>query len=322
MVRIGLIGCGEHSEIGHAVPLARYGAAHPGAVELTAACDLRLDRAELFRRKYGFLNAYGGLDEMLSRHHLDACIAVVPVERISQVGTKLLELGMPCVVEKPLGGTLAEAKALLESAEKTGTRNMVSVNRRFMPALNRAMEWTRDFGELRYIRCTMARHGRIEPEFLWGTAVHAVDTVRFIAGNVARAKVSKLNRPDAKVSWYGIDLEFESGVHGRVDVLPTTGMLEETYELSGQNFRAMVTAPFGPERGLWCYHENRLALHETSESTPEDVLSGFYDEAAALIRAMSQNEPFYPAIAEVYRSVELCHELASSGEEERRSQAR
>src|SRR5512146_964286 len=112
MVRIGLIGCGEHSEIGHAIPLARYKAAHSGEVELTAVCDLQLDRAESFRKKYGFLNAYSGLDEMLSRHQLSACIAVVPVEKISQVGIKLLELGMPCVVEKPLGSSLAEAKAL------------------------------------------------------------------------------------------------------------------------------------------------------------------------------------------------------------------
>ncbi len=317
MVHIGLIGCGEHSEIGHAIPLARYRAAHPGEVELTAVCDLKPDRVELFRKKYGFLNAYCGLDEMLLRHRLDACIAVVPVEKISQIGIKLLELRMPCVIEKPLGGSLAEAKALLEAAAMTGTQNMVSVNRRFMPALNRAIEWARDPGELRYVRCTMSRHARTEPEFLWGTAVHAVDTVRFIAGNVAQAKVRKLNRLESAVSWYAVDLEFENGVHGRIDVVPTTGMLEETYELFGQDFRAIVTAPFGPECGFRCYRQNRLALHETSEGTPEDVVSGFYDESAEFIRALSCNEQLRPTIADVYPSVVLCHELARSASEGR-----
>ena len=310
MVRIGLIGCGEHSEVGHAIPLARYSAAHPGEVELTAVCDLKLDRAELFQKNYEFKNAYSGMDEMLSRHRLDACIAVVPVEKISQVGIKLLELGIPCVAEKPLGASLAEATALLEAAAKTGTQNMVSVNRRFMPTLNRAIEWTRDLGELRYVRCTMSRHARTEPEFLWGTAVHAVDTLRFIAGNVAQAKIRELNRSGSEVSWYGVDLEFENGVHGRIDVVPTAGMLEETYELFGQDYHAIVTAPFGPERGFRCYRENRLVLHEISEGTPEDVLSGFYDEAAGLIAALSQNKPLHPTIADVYPSVELCHEMA------------
>lgn len=310
MVRIGLIGCGEHSEVGHAIPLARYSAAHPGEVELTAVCDLKLDRAELFQKKYGFKNTYSGMDEMLSRHRLDACIAVVPVEKISQMGIKLLELGIPCVVEKPLGTSLAEATALLEAAAKTGTQNMVSVNRRFMPALNRAVEWTRDLGELRYVRCTMSRHARTEPEFLWGTAVHAVDTLRFIAGNVAQAKIRELNRSSSEVSWYGVDLEFENGVHGRIDVVPTAGMVEETYELFGHYYRVIVRAPFGTERGFRCYRENRLVLHEISEGTPEDVLSGFYDEAAGLIAALSQNKPLHPTIADVYPSVELCHEMA------------
>jgi predicted dehydrogenase len=47
-IRLGLIGCGEHSEMGHAIPLARYVATHPGAITLAAACDLRQERAELF----------------------------------------------------------------------------------------------------------------------------------------------------------------------------------------------------------------------------------------------------------------------------------
>jgi predicted dehydrogenase len=48
-IRLGLIGCGEHSEIGHAIPLARYAATHAEAITLTAACDLRQERAELLR---------------------------------------------------------------------------------------------------------------------------------------------------------------------------------------------------------------------------------------------------------------------------------
>src|SRR5216110_1512564 len=111
MIRLGLIGCGEHSESGHAIPLARYKSAHPSAIELTAVCDLRQERAELFCRQYGFMNAYHDVDEMLARHHLDGCIAVVPLEKISELGIKLLRLGIPCVVEKPLGASLEEGKS-------------------------------------------------------------------------------------------------------------------------------------------------------------------------------------------------------------------
>jgi myo-inositol 2-dehydrogenase/D-chiro-inositol 1-dehydrogenase len=312
MIRLGLVGCGEHSEGGHAVPLARYQAAHPGELELTAACDLNLERAQRFCREHGFLNSYRDVNEMLARHKLDGCIAVVPVERISELGIQLLTQAIPCVVEKPLGASLAEGKALLAAAQATNTLNMVSVNRRFMPFLNRALEWTRTAGSLRYVRCVMSRHERREPEFLWATAVHAIDAMRYIAGQASGAKIHALGKGDA-AAWYAIDLSFASGVSGRLDVLPTAGMLEETYELIGEGFRAVVTCPFGPERGVRCFRENRLVLAEAaSASVPEDVLNGCYDEASEFVRALTRRVPAGPSIEEVFPSVELCWEMAKT----------
>jgi len=147
------------------IPLARYKAAHPDQLLLAAVCDLQIDRARDFSRKYGFLAAYGNVDEMLRQGNLDGCIAVVPPQNISELGIKLLSLGMPCVVEKPLGASLAEAQALRDCAATTKTPNMVSVNRRFMPLLNRAIEWTRQAGRLRYVHCILARHDRRELSF-------------------------------------------------------------------------------------------------------------------------------------------------------------
>ena len=316
MIRLGLVGCGEHSEGGHAVPLARYKAAHPGEIELTAACDLNLERAQLFCRQHGFLSPYRDVNEMLARHKLDGCIAVVPVERISELGIKLLTQAIPCVVEKPLGASLAEGKELLAAAQATNTLNMVSVNRRFMPFLNRALDWTRTAGSLRYVRCVMSRHERREPGFLWATAVHAIDAMRYIAGEVSDAKIRTLGKGEAAAAWYSIELNFASGVSGRLDVLPTAGMLEETYELIGEGFRAVVTCPFGPERGVRCFRENRLVLADAaSGNVPEDVLNGCYDEASEFIRALTRKEPARPSIEDVLPSVELCWGMAKTLEE-------
>jgi predicted dehydrogenase len=202
-IRLGLIGCGEHSEIGHASPLARYAATHPGAVVLAAACDLRAERAEMFCQKYGFARAYQNVAEMLEREKLDVCIAVVPVERISEIGIKLLQANMPCVVEKPLGTAITEVRRLLEVAKATGTTNMVSVNRRFMPFLNRGMKWAKAAGTLRYVHCAILRHARTEPDFLRFTAIHALDTMRFIAGEVRSSEIRTLT--PAPANWYTID---------------------------------------------------------------------------------------------------------------------
>src|SRR5262249_29450650 len=155
----------------------------PAEIDLAAVCDLKRERADLFCMKYGFRQAYEDIDQALHQK-LDAYIAVVPVERISEVGIKLLNTRIPCLVDKPLGSSMQEVTVLVDAARGSVAPNMVSVNRRFMPFLNRAIAWSRVAGPLRYVRCTFTRHARKEPEFLWGTAVHAIDTLRHIAGDI------------------------------------------------------------------------------------------------------------------------------------------
>jgi predicted dehydrogenase len=311
-LRIGIIGCGEHSDIGHGVPLRRYAAEHPGTLSLVAACDLRRERAELFREKHGFRQVYLSLDDMLSRERLDACISVVPVERIAGVAMTLLERKIACVVEKPLGSTIAEVEKLAEVARLTRTPNMVSVNRRFMPLLIRGMEWARSTGRLRYVRATMLRHNRTEREFLRFTAIHALDTVRFIAGDFAASTVQVLQ---GAVPSYAIDLGFENGARGRIDVLPASGLLEETYEMMGDGFRVIVTSPFGPQRLLRCYREDRLVLEELAgPETPEDITFGFYGEVEEFIQAIRNGRNPRPSIEEIVPSVRACFELGLQAE--------
>jgi|CZKS01.1.fsa_nt_gi predicted dehydrogenase len=318
MIRLALVGCGAHSESGHAIPLARYKAAHPAAIELAAVCDLQQERAQSFVRKYGFSRCYVDVDEMLAREKLDGCIVVVPVETISELGIKLLRQGIPCVVEKPMGASLSEAQALLDAARTTLTPNMVSVNRRFMPFLNRALAWCRDEGSrsngrLRLVRCTMARHARGEPDFLWTTAVHAVDTLRHIAGEVADVKIRTLGSAAGSANWYGIDLRFEAGVTGYIEVLPTSGMVEETYELFGDGFRATVTCPFGPQRGWRGFRENQLVVEEVaSEGMAEELINGCYEETAEFVTVLSSNNAPGPSIEDVFPSVELCFAMAKT----------
>lgn len=152
----------------------------------------------------------------------------------------------------------------------------------------------------------MARHDREEPEFLWATAVHAVDTLRYIAGQVTAYDLRTLKGG----VWYALDLQFESGISGRIDVLPTTGMVEETYDLFGDDYRASVTCPFGPQLGWRCFRDGRLIQSEVvPPDTPEDLMNGCYDEGAAFIQAIHGGTP-PPSIADIFPSVELCFAIA------------
>lgn len=310
-LRLALVGCGEHSELSHAAPLKRYAASRPGEIELAAACDLDVSRAERFCREYGFARAYASLDELLAAERLDGCVTVMPVARIGAVAAAVLERGIPCVIEKPLGTSLEEVERLAEVTRRTGTPHMVSVNRRFMPYLNRAALWAREAGGLRYVRATMVRHRRDEPDFIWETALHALDALRYLAGEIKEYRVT-LHRPQGvSANWYLISLDFEGGVRGQLEVLPTAGVVEESYELFGEGFRARVVAGSGPQRSLQCWRGGRLEVEESvDEGTPEDLRSGAFEEVLEFVGALREGRRPAPTVEDILPSSRVCFQIA------------
>jgi myo-inositol 2-dehydrogenase/D-chiro-inositol 1-dehydrogenase len=311
MIRVAIAGCGEHSRTSHAAPLARYAAAHPNEIELAAACDLNLDRAVEFCRSFGFIRPYQDLDQMLDVEQLDACVSVMPMEKIVEVGIKLLERRLPCVIEKPLGTSLTEIEKLGQVARDTATPHMVSVNRRFMPYLNQARSWMRDRGPLRYVRASQVRHRRAEADFIWSTAIHALDALRYIAGEVKSFDVALQQPGDEQSAWYVIALRFESGTIGQLEVLPTAGMVEESYELFGESCRARVTAGSGSQRSLHCWENGELVMQsQATEEEPEDLRNGAYQEVEEFVRALQTRARPQPCIDDILPSTRISFAIA------------
>lgn len=316
MIRLALVGCGEHSRLSHAMPLARYAALNTGELELVAACNLNPDRARDFCSEFGFAHAYSDLETMLSKESVDGCVCVMPMERIVDQAVMLLELKIPSVIEKPLGVTRAESERLAEVARRTGTPHMVSVNRRFMPYLNQARSWARSIAPLQYVRATQVRHARDEPDFIWSTAIHVLDALRHVAGEVSEFQ-TEVRKPAAQAglstTWYAVSLRFESGASGRIEVLPTAGMVEESYELFGEGFRARVVAGSGVQRSLHGWRNGELALEEySSETEPEDLRNGAYEEVVEFVRALKTGERPWPSVEDILPSARICFDIAES----------
>lgn len=311
MIRIAIAGCGEHSRTSHAAPLARYAAAHPDEIELVAACDLDVDKAVEFCRSFGFVRPYKDLDQMLTVQRPDACVSVMPIEKIVDVGIKLLERRIPCVIEKPLGTSLAEIEKLAQTARATQTPHMISVNRRFMPYLNEARSWMLDRSPLRYVRATQVRHQRDEADFIWSTAIHALDALRHIAGEVEAFDVKVPQPTNSHASWYVISLRFDSGTMGQIEVLPTAGMVEESYEFFAEGCRARVTAGSGPQRSLQCWQDGKLVVEsQSTEDQPEDLRNGAYQELEEFVHALQTGVRPKPCIDDILPSARISFAIA------------
>ena len=311
MIRIALAGCGEHSRASHAAPLARFAATHPNEITLVAACDLNRERAVEFCRSFGFAQAYEDLDQMLAVEKPDACVSVMPMDKIGDVGIKLLEQRIPCVIEKPLGTSLAAIEQLAGVARETQTPHMVSVNRRFMPYLNQARLWMRLHGPLRYVRASQVRHQRNEPDFIWSTAIHVIDALRYIAGDIEKFDVTVPPAKMRNATWYVISLGFESATAGQVEILPTAGMVEESYELFGEGCRARVTAGSGTQRSIECWEDgDRVIVAHATEEEPEDLRNGAYQEVEEFVRALRTGTPPQPSIDDILPSARISFEIA------------
>jgi len=311
MIRIAIAGCGEHSRTSHAAPLARYAAAHPNEIELVAACDLNIEKATEFCRSFGFVRPYNDFDHMLTAEQPDACVSVMPMEKIVEVGIKLLERGTPCVIEKPLGTSLMEIEKLGQAARDTQTPHMISVNRRFMPYLNQARSWMQEHGPLRYVRASQVRHQRDEADFIWSTAIHALDALRYIGGEVEAFDVTLQQPENDEAAWYVVALKFESGTVGQIEILPTAGMVEESYEFFAERCRARVTAGSGPQRSLQCWQDGKLVMesHATDEE-PEDLRNGAYQEVEEFVRALRTGTRPQPCIDDILPSARISFAIA------------
>ena len=65
----------------------------------------------------------------------DAAVVATPTSTHSEIGCRLMELGLDVLVEKPIAGNLAEARRLIEAANRFGKILQVGHLERFNPAI-------------------------------------------------------------------------------------------------------------------------------------------------------------------------------------------
>lgn len=309
-IRIALIGCGGHATTCHAAPLAHYATEHPGQIELVATCDLDREKAASVARRFGFAAAYDEMERMFSEVAPDAVVCVMPHDQIVHMGIALLRRGVPCTIEKPLGTSAEQAHSLAEVARQTQTPHMVSMNRRQWPHLVRALDWVRKRSALRFVRAIMLRSGRSEEEFIWATGVHLLDTMVHIAGNIVSHQANVVMGEGLASKWYSLSLKFAGGCRGELQILPTCGRNEETYELFGEGSCACVSMDGRGRSTLRCWADSKVVVDESIEQAPPFLADGSYGEVCAFVRCLLEGTSLSPTVADVLPAMDICFQLA------------
>ena len=311
MLRVALVGAGNHSRANHAPSLRHFADTHPGTVRLAAVCDLDQARAERTRDEHGFERSCTGLEQLLDAGEVDALVTVMPIPAILPVARLVFARRIPVAIEKPLGRDLGEAEAIAAAAEETGAPVMVSFNRRFDPAVRRALDWTEGRGPLRAMHGSQLRHGRAEAFYFWGTAVHLLDLMCSVGGPL---RLRSMSRPRGRGCTCTALLDGDDGLVASVDILPCCGRREERLRLFGDDYCVDIwTGAVHPWR-LDVWHDGEPALHDEGPADqPEFIRSGAYHETEAFLTAILHGRPLPgPSPRDAMAATRLAAELEAS----------
>ena len=165
-VRVALIGAGNMGSF-HARVLAQSERA-----ELTLVVDPDRETAEPLAARYGAT----WVPELAETSRLDAVVVAAPTELHPSIGRRVLESGLPLLVEKPLADDVAHVTALIELSSRLDIPLTCGLLERFNPALMTALAIAL---EPRHVMTR--RHSPYAPRIKTGVSsdllIHDVDTV-------------------------------------------------------------------------------------------------------------------------------------------------
>ncbi|MDQ3327655.1 MAG: Gfo/Idh/MocA family oxidoreductase [Chloroflexota bacterium] len=158
-LRLGVLGTGMIATTRHGVmPNLRH---IPGKVELVAVADTVLERAQEAQREFDVPEVYGSLEEMLERAEIDAVANLTPIPFHGATSLQILEAGKHVVSEKPIGTTMEETDALIETARSTGLTFVCSPPNAIYPYHREARRLIREgtIGRIAFARARSSHGG-------------------------------------------------------------------------------------------------------------------------------------------------------------------
>ena len=169
-LKVGIVGCGGIANGKHLPSMKKN-----GNFEIVALCDLIVERAEKAREEYGTEDArvYTDYAEMLKEEKdIEAVYVLTPNSVHAPVSIAAMEAGKHVMCEKPMAKTYAEAKAMVETSERTGKILTIGYQSRYRgdsAYLKQACE-NGDLGEIYYAKAHAVRRRAVPT---WGVFLDA-----------------------------------------------------------------------------------------------------------------------------------------------------
>jgi predicted dehydrogenase len=203
-IGIGLVGGGYMGKA-HAVALSAVGAVfdtglRPRLVSVAASSPAS---AERYRAAYGIARAAADWRGVVADPEVEAVVIAAPQSTHRAIAEAAFALGKPVFCEKPLGASLADARAMVAAAEASGLPNMIGFNYVRTPAtqLVRALLSDGALGEVTWFRGEHTEDFLADPDTPanWRTSGRANGTMGDLSPHMINCALALMG-PIAEVS--------------------------------------------------------------------------------------------------------------------------
>jgi len=242
-IKVAIIGCGRIS--GHHCDSI----IEVEGIEMVAVCDLDLDKANIYRDKFG-IKAYKDYHEMISENpEIDIVAIVTPSGMHYEHALDIIQnYKKNVIIEKPTFMKPSQVKEVYSKAEEMGVNVFAVFQNRHNKAVSRVMKGIAndELGELRSLAirvrwCRPQRYYDLAPwrgtysmdgGCLTNQGIHHIDLMRKLGGEVSRV-VSTLRTLGSQIEVEDTAtaaLEFKNGAIGTLEI--TTAARPDNYEAS------------------------------------------------------------------------------------------
>jgi len=287
---------------------------------LVGVCDLDRRKAERNAALFGG-RAYTDMHEMLDAEKPEGVIVCIGPEQHAALAPEVMNRGIPVYTEKPPAPTAAAALHVARVSKATGVLCTTAFKKRYSAAYARAKEWIGTFppSDLYSISIDYAsrQYANDSPRssFLLDFAIHAIDLVQYLFGDVADAFAFSKG-PDA----YAVSLRFVNGAVGAMNLNDgrSFGIPTEEVEITirGGNFMSIHNS------SCWRIVEKERPTEWREPPTFTSAgdsgnETGHLAEIADFLAAVRERRSTRSCIYESYKSMVLYEAINESGRTEK-----
>jgi UDP-2-acetamido-3-amino-2,3-dideoxy-glucuronate N-acetyltransferase len=250
---------------------------------LHTACDPDPVRIAAVRREFGDVRTADSIDDVVTRDDIDAVVVATPAPTHARLALEAIAHGKDVLVEKPLATEVADADALIESAEARDRVLMVGHVLEYHPAFLRLRQLIAEgvLGRLLYLYSHRLNLGRVRTEesAMWSFAPHDLALCLRIVGDLPSSVSCRggeyLSTDVADVTLMG--LSFPNDVQAHIFVSWLHPFKEHRFVVVGDRQMGVFddTAPWPsklvlyPHRVDWLH--GRVPVAHKAEAVPVPV---------------------------------------------------